>query len=818
MKSFPIKKMQLAFLLVCLNTFTQSISQTHVYNYKGEVVYLLKDTTERMMYLSKELDSSTVLHVINKTKTVCGEQNVEAFSPHTLRIQATEEQVNQLAVVFENDTTVVSISETYQTEHNSHVWCTNKIIVKPKEQMSIISILQREGIPYKEIVCLDTIDNIFLVTLSGFLDKSIEYANSLFELDDVISTRPNLGYYLKKHINLNPFYGDQWGLENTGQYGGVNGIDIHAQTAWNYSTGYKTRVAILDDGVELDHPDLFANMLLGYDATQGAVLGDNGDCRDGDFHGTGCAGIIAASNNQIGVIGVAYDAQIIPIRIYYDVLWGGYTTDAWIIDGIQKAWQNYDADVLSCSWSLDLEESLQDYINLSISNAIHYGRGGNGCVVVFSAGNENDSVSYLCNSNPEIITAGAISPCGERKTPVSCDGETWWGSNFGEGLDVVAPGVFVPTTDNQGTDGLNYVISSNDYSDLDYTYKFNGTSAAAPHVSGVAALILSINSDLTSSQVSRIIKGTSQKVGGYAYSFSPTKHLNNSWHNWVGHGLVDADAAVQVAYNEVRNLYIRDNVADNGDEPNQTSNAVNNSPDIWITDLSGNTVSGLEQGQSYRIKVRVYNKKNTPCTINDNSLTVKWTATTGALYWNSSFINPCPACQCAKQGSVTAPSNTRTIPANGSAIITLNWTAPGSPLCSYYCQTRLINLVAYFDDGGLTIGALETNCPLQHFVRANNNVAWKKYNLDYNLVIPPIIQSITPNPTGTQAEVVIDMRGCTDEVQLFVTNAYGNNIFSTSVTNTESKTIDVTSIPPGIYNVYLVLNETIVDSKILLKY
>ena len=97
-------------------------------------------------------------------------------------------------------------------------------------------------------------------------------------------------------------------------------------------------------------------------------------------------------------------------------------------------------------------------IDDAIDNALTQGRNGLGTVVVFAAGNDNGGVSYPANSNSEIITVGALSPCGERKSPNSCDGETTWGSNFGAELDIMAPGVLIPTTDRQGNNG--YILCS----------------------------------------------------------------------------------------------------------------------------------------------------------------------------------------------------------------------------------------------------------------------------------------------------------------------------------------------------------------------
>ena len=166
--------------------------------------------------------------------------------------------------------------------------------------------------------------------------------------------------------------------------------------------------------------------------------------------------------------------------------------------------------------------------------ALSHGRNGKGCVVVFAAGNDNSSVNYPANSNDSIIVVGAMSPCGERKNPSSCDGENWWGSNYGNELDVVAPGVKIRTTDNVGIVGKTQT---------DYMTNFNGTSSACPHVAAVAGLILSVNQNLTQKDVADIIELTAQKVGNYSYTQN-TGRSNGTWNNEMGYGLVDAYAAV----------------------------------------------------------------------------------------------------------------------------------------------------------------------------------------------------------------------------------------------------------------------------------
>jgi subtilisin family serine protease len=174
-------------------------------------------------------------------------------------------------------------------------------------------------------------------------------------------------------------------------------------------------------------------------------------------------------------------------------------------------------------------------IDDAIDEALTNGRGGKGCVVVFAAGNANGAIIYPARANPGVLAVAAISPCGERKSPTSCDPESFWGSCFGSALDIAAPGVLIPTTDLTGTDG---------YDTGDYTLTFNGTSSATPHVAGVAALILQANPNLTQGQVVEIIEKCGRKVGTYNYQNTPGRP-HGDWHQEMGYGMLDAKACLE---------------------------------------------------------------------------------------------------------------------------------------------------------------------------------------------------------------------------------------------------------------------------------
>lgn len=373
--------------------------------------------------------------------------------------------------------------------------------------------------------------------------NALELANILHETKIFDYAEPDFLRIMKSMNTNDPAVGQQWSLENTGtntsQYGGVAGADMKVFQAWGTSTGSSNiKVAILDEGVDLNHPDLINNLLPGYDATG---LGSNGGPSGNDAHGTACAGIVAASaNNGIGMAGVAYDCKIIPVRIAYSNANGGWVTSNAIIgDALNWSWQTANADILSNSWGGGSPSST---INNAISGAVNNGRSGLGAPVLFAAGNSNGANSYPATYAPTISVI-AMSMCNERKNPSSCDGETWWGSNYGNGADVAAPGVKIYATDISGPAG---------YSNGDYTPSFNGTSSACPNAAGVMALVLSADPSLTETQARFALESTCDKAGTYSYG-SASGQPNGTWSTELGYGRVNALNAVLSVANSASN-------------------------------------------------------------------------------------------------------------------------------------------------------------------------------------------------------------------------------------------------------------------------
>ena len=228
------------------------------------------------------------------------------------------------------------------------------------------------------------------------------------------------------------YYQDQWALNNTGQAVSYNGglvgtpgCDVDAERAWDITTGNSNIIiAILDTGIDLDHPDLQSGIIGGYD-----FVNNDSNANDGNMHGTACASIAAGrSNNGIGVAGVCWDCSLMPVKVLSDQGFGDFSD---IINGVVWASDN-GAHVISMSLGGGGYQS-------GFDNAVTYAH-DNGTIVIAASGNDNGSISYPA-AYEDCVSVGAMSPCNERKSPSSCDGESFWGSNYGNGLDFVAPGV-----------------------------------------------------------------------------------------------------------------------------------------------------------------------------------------------------------------------------------------------------------------------------------------------------------------------------------------------------------------------------------------
>ncbi|HEX8551714.1 MAG TPA: S8 family serine peptidase [Abditibacteriaceae bacterium] len=385
---------------------------------------------------------------------------------------------------------------------------------------------------------------------------AVETANAIYENESVIFSHANLIRPKKKRFVPNdPLYSQQWHLNNTGQGGGKAGADIKAQLAWDITRGSSNVIiAIIDDGVDVNHEDLRDKIVAGYDVVDGDS--DPRPFGTTDSHGTACAGVAAGTgNNALGVSGAAPNARIMPIRLLGNSAAGestaGDTEEAealrFAVDNgasiINNSWGPSDAEAVNGEWWLPHEATpapLPDVVKAAIDYATTSGRGGKGCVVLWAAGNGNESADadgYASYSRNITVAASTNKDLHSNY------------SDFGTSVDVSAPSDWGPdgsvpdagtlgitTTDNTGTNGD---------STGNYYNAFGGTSSATPLTSGVVALMLSARPDLTRTQVQQILQSTADKIdpsGLYPY--------NSSGHSTrFGYGRINALKAVQGAIN-----------------------------------------------------------------------------------------------------------------------------------------------------------------------------------------------------------------------------------------------------------------------------
>ena len=309
-------------------------------------------------------------------------------------------------------------------------------------------------------------------------NPSVEYA----ELNHIISA---------SSIPNDPLYADQWSLGK-----------IAAQEAWDIYTGSShTVVAVLDTGVDYNHRDLRDNMWIneaemigneGVDDDGNGYVDDihgynfvynNGDPIDDYGHGTYCSGIIAAKgNNGLDITGICWNARIMALK-FMGLFGEGSTSDA--VLAIYYAVEN-GADVISNSWSLPNESML-------LKDAVDYAY-SQGVIIVASAGNDGSDLPQYPACYKNVISVAAINPNDQK----------WTYSNYGNCVDIAAPGVDVLSLSAEGS---LFGISNDGY-----TTALSGTSTACPHIAGACALLLSVNPLMTYDQIYSVLTRTADPI------------------------------------------------------------------------------------------------------------------------------------------------------------------------------------------------------------------------------------------------------------------------------------------------------------------
>jgi len=456
---------------------------------------------------------------------------------------------------------VESVGEAYSSGDKVLHFTTNEIIVKFKKNVSpadisSLNLLYKSRIEEK----INSFDNVYLITIESngndSKDNVFDVSNKFAVTPFVEFAQPNFirsGMLIEtprspqlksgrredippyemnfKFVPNDTMLGMMWHIRNTGTnfqfpVPGIPGSDANVIPAWDITTGNPSvLIAIVDTGVDTNHADLknqLCDRRLWYDAYD-----NDQKPQDEHYHGTGVSGISCAEGNNIaGTVGVAYGCKEMPVRVFGPAP-QAFTTDLILAKGLNWAWM-HGASVINCSWGGGIPVPI---ITHAIQNAVISGRSGRGTVVVGGSGNDDiDGVIYPASLD-EVIGAGGLSPCNQRKSKLSCDnlGDTLqnWGACYGEGLEVVAPCVFIGTTMLFG----------------DWCICGTGTSDSSPLTAAIAGLILSKNNTLSGDSVYAIICRSAVKMGSYNYG-TPKKY--GGWNNEVGYGRVDARLALDM--------------------------------------------------------------------------------------------------------------------------------------------------------------------------------------------------------------------------------------------------------------------------------
>lgn len=336
---------------------------------------------------------------------------------------------------------------------------------------------------------------------------ALNLANRLAEHPSVATSEPS--FFQMGNVQWapnDPSFDLAWGLRNNGQSGGLAGFDMDATTAWDLTRGSSSVIVVVFEcGIDPDHPDI--NAVPGRDFTNQPIdragprpTGNTG----ADNHGTWVAGVITGrANNGIGATGIAPDCRIASARIGIPTSGGSFTANnEWIIAALDWA-RSIGARVTNHSYTMGAPSS-------AIDSALQRAR--NAGIVNFAAtGNANSSSIGYPASSPYCLGVGAANRFGNRASF----------SNYGTGLDFLAPGEEIITTDRLGAMGI-----TGDYAMV------NGTSFASPYAAGVAALIISRNPTWNADQVEAHMKSTCRDMGPSGYDT-----IN-------GHGLINASRAL----------------------------------------------------------------------------------------------------------------------------------------------------------------------------------------------------------------------------------------------------------------------------------
>ncbi|MFM7426648.1 MAG: S8 family serine peptidase [Elainella sp.] len=514
-----------------------------------------------------------------------------AILPGLIELQAAPESLEPLIQQLRQSPQVAFVHPVYQLRQSpgTLLYLTDQITIQFRETVASERIQQLAPAGLRILKLVTGVAKAFVFQISDAAIHPLRLADQLIQQPDVLLAEPNVA------VLRQPFYRPresgykrQWYLHHEGGEDLAPNSHIFAEAAWNLTKGKRSvAVAVADSSIDLRHPDLQSEgKIVAPLALQAEQLQVNPqqpdqqpDQQPASNHGTTLARVIVADETGKGIIGVAPGCALMPIRL------GEFIDDQaveqlcqWVID--QRA------DVLCCGWgaaAVYFPLSLRQRV--ALAQAATQGRDGRGCVVVFAAGNANRPLDGAVNEqgwpnqtlqgetrwlngfalHPDVIAVAACTSLNQKAA----------GSNWGDSVSVAAPsGSSSPTL-------LTQLLGQVDTAPIPATQlgraieldpapqaspalalTQGGTSVAAAIVAGVAALMLSVNPDLTAREVQQILEQTADRI----VDDSTDSQLNLSLgqydayrHSaWLGYGKVSAIRAVELAQRRLLPLTLPD--------------------------------------------------------------------------------------------------------------------------------------------------------------------------------------------------------------------------------------------------------------------
>lgn len=517
---------------------------------------------------------TTIVHNSQLIREISAFSEVHEMQPifqNVFKIKTNKEDLDLVMARIREDQLVEGISHHAYFpvgDPTTRYYLTDQIVVafEPNtKDKTIEEVLKMFGLEYLKEYPTDGLVFLFQVTKTAGMNP-VKLAEKLNAHEAIRYAEPNLvNRFMNAYTPTDDLFERQWHLRSFDGIEVVAGADVSAPEAWDITRGRKeVVVAVIDDGFDLDHPDLKDKIVFPKDFVDGDAAPFPSSQR-GDFHGTPCAGVAIGAENGSGIVGAAPGCSFMPVRF-----------DLAADDNL--LWEIFDytgqlADIISCSWGpVPVYAPLSSLLHTKFTEiSTTGGPQGKGALICFAAGNFNAPLNDPTNENFEwrhpnygiltsrraILNGNAVHPDVAAVSASTSQNRKSAYSNWGKEISVAAPsdnwhpidpqqrmpGRGIWTTDNEAV-GLGFTSNSR------YTGMFGGTSSATPLVAGVAALVRSANPNLTAREIKAILEATADKIEDP----NPDPVLGNTkgsyvdgHSEWFGYGKVNAARAVQKA-------------------------------------------------------------------------------------------------------------------------------------------------------------------------------------------------------------------------------------------------------------------------------